>query len=136
MESYLKIPVTFAKKGASIAFERIAIEDAIIQFINLLVTTHQGECSHNYDFGYGIWSNEFEHVLNTMQLQPRLMEQLKYMLDVYELRITEVEVREPGIKKLRVENKTDRDFTVTLTMDYRIISTKDQQRDVKISFEY
>jgi phage baseplate assembly protein W len=136
MESYLKIPVTFTKKGSSIAFERIAIEDAIIQFINLLVTTHQGECAHNYDFGYSIWSNEFEHVLNTMQLQPRLMEQLKYMLDVYELRISEVDVREPGIKKLRVENKTDRDFAVTLTMDYRIISTKDQQHDVTISFEY
>jgi len=136
MESYLKIPVTFTKKGSSIAFERVAIEEAIVQFVDLLVTTHQGECAHNYDFGYGIWSNEFEHVLNTMQLQPRLMEQLKYLLDKYELRISDIEVREPGIKKLRIENKTDRDFAITLAMDYRIKSTKEMQSDVKITFEY
>ena len=136
MDPYLKIPVTFVKKGGRRAFERESTENSIVQFIDMLVTTHQGECAFNYDFGYGIWSNEFEHVLNTMQLQPLLMEQLKYLLEKYELRITDVEVREPGIRKLRMENKTDRDFSITLAMDFKVISTKEYQNDIQISFEY
>ena len=136
MESYLKIPVTFVKKGGKTAFERVAIEQAIIQFFDLLVTTHQGECAHNHDFGYSIWSNEFEPIINTMQWQPRFMEQVKYLLEKYEPRITDVHVREPEIKTLNRKSKTDRDYRITLTIDYRIISTKENQTGVKISFEY
>lgn len=136
MEPYLNIPVTFTEKGRKMAFERISVEEGIIQFINLLVTTHQGECVHNHDYGYSIWSNEFEPILNTMQWQPRFMEQVKYLLEKYEPRITDVHVREPEIKTLDRKNKTDRDYRITLTIDYMIIATKDQQNSIKISFEY
>jgi phage baseplate assembly protein W len=136
MESFLKIPLTFAPKGRSYTFERVSIEKSIVEFINFLVVTKQGECAHNYDFGYSIWSNEFEPILNTMQWQPRFIEQVRYILEKYEPRITDIVIREPEIKILNKKDKSDRDYKITLTISYRIVSTKEQQNDIKISFEY
>jgi len=137
MESYLKIPVTFTKKSGYFTFERTKdVQDSIRQFMELLISTHQGECSHDHDFGYSVWSNEFEPILNSMQWQPRFMEQVRYMLEKYEPRITDVHVREPKFELIDRKNKTDRDYKITLNIDYWIESTKEQQKNIEITFEY
>jgi phage baseplate assembly protein W len=136
METYLKIPVIFRQKGSSSTFERIGVEESVKQLIELLITTKQGECAFNNDFGYEIWSNEFEPILNTMQWQPIFMEQVKYMLEKYENRITDVQVQEPEIKALNKKRKSEKDYRITLTIDYRIKTTGEPQDNIKISFEY
>jgi len=136
MEKYIRIPVVLGKKSISSVFERVSIEESIQQFIELLVTTKQGECAFNQDFGYEIWSNEFEPILNIQQWQPVFMDQIKMLLEKYEPRITNVQVREPDIKSLLKKQKTERDFRITLTLDYRIVSTGELQNNIKISFEY
>jgi phage baseplate assembly protein W len=136
MESYLKIPVTFRQKGSSPTFERAGIEESVRQFIELLITTKQGECFFNNDFGYEIWSNEFEPLQNTMQWQPKFMEQVEYLLERYENRITDVQVQEPEIKSLHKSRKSDKDYRITLTIDYRIKISGEPQNNIKISFDY
>ena len=137
MESYLKIPVSFTKKSGHFTFERTKdVQDSIRQFMELLISTHQGECSHDHDFGYSVWSNEFEPILNSMQWQPRFMDQVRSMLEKYEPRITDVHVREPKFELLDRKNKTDRDYKITLNIDYWIESTKEQQKNIEITFEY
>jgi phage baseplate assembly protein W len=136
MESFIKIPVVLKRKGNSAAFEKTTIEDSIKQFIELLIMTQQGECAYNQDFGYEIWSNEFEPILNIQQWQPKFMEQIKYLLEKYENRITDVQVWEPDIRSLNRKRKSERDYKITLTIDYRIKSTGELQNNVKISFEY
>jgi phage baseplate assembly protein W len=136
MESFLKIPVVLRRKSNSAAFEKISIEGSIKQFIEMLIMTRQGECAYNQDFGYEIWSNEFEPILNIQQWQPKFMEQIKYLLEKYENRITDVQVWEPDIKSLNKKRKSERDYKITLTIDYRIKSTGELQNNVKISFEY
>lgn len=136
MESYLKIPVTFRQKGNKPTFERVCVEESVKEFIELLITTKQGECAFNNDFGYEIWSNEFEPILNSMQWQPKFMELVKYMLEQYENRITDVQVQEPEIYTLSKKRKSEKDYRITLTIDYRIKTTGETQDNIKISFEY
>lgn len=136
MESYLTIPVTFRQKGNSPTFERTSIEESVKQFIELLISTRQGECAFNNDFGYEIWSNEFEPILNTMQWQPVFMEQVKYMLEKYEPRITDIQVQEPEIRALNKKRKSEKDYRITLSIDYRIKTTGETQDNIRISFEY
>jgi phage baseplate assembly protein W len=136
MESYLKIPVTLRKKGNSPVFEKTGIEESVRQYIELLITTKQGECAFNNDFGYEIWSNEFEPLLNTLQWQPKFMEQVEYLLERYETRITDVQVEEPEIKSLFKKRKSEKDYRITLTINYRIKTTGESQNNIKISFEY
>jgi phage baseplate assembly protein W len=136
MDSYIKIPVTFSFKKGDKAFEKESIEDSVKQFINLMISTRQGECFFNEDFGYQLWSNEFEPILNIQQWQPMFMKQIKELLEKYEPRITSVQVREPEIKAINKKNKTDKDYKITLSMDYKIRQTGERQSDVRISFEY
>jgi phage baseplate assembly protein W len=136
MNSFIKIPVTFSFKKGVKTFERESIEDSVKQFIDLLISTRQGECFFNEDFGYQLWSNEFEPILNIQQWQPMFMKQIKDLLEKYEPRITSVQVREPEIKSINKKNKTDKDYKITLTLDYKIKQTGERQGDVKISFEY
>ena len=136
MESFIKIPVILRRKANSAAFEKTNIEDSIKQFIELLILTRQGECAFNQDLGYEIWSNEFEPILNIQQWQPKFMEQIKHLLEQYEPRITDVQVWEPEIKSLNKKRKSERDYKITLTIDYRIRTTGELQNNVKITFEY
>jgi phage baseplate assembly protein W len=136
MKSYLNIPVTFSFSKKKKLFEEVPVEQSIKQFIDLLIETRQGECFYNKDFGYEIWSNEFEPNLNPMEWQPKLMEQIKFMLEKYEPRITQIRMGEPQINKKIKEFKTDKDYKITLTLDYRTVQTGEWQRGIKISFEY
>jgi phage baseplate assembly protein W len=136
MDSFLKIPLSFSFKRGSEALERVPIEDSIRQFINLLISTRQGECFFNPDFGYEIWSNEFEPILNLMHWQPKFMEKIKNLLEKYEPRITEIHVKEPEILAINKKLKTDKDYRITIKLDYKIIQTGERQSDVKITFEY
>jgi phage baseplate assembly protein W len=136
MESFIRIPVVLRRKNASSVFEKTSIEASVKQFIELLILTRQGECAFNLDFGYEIWSNEFEPILNIQQWQPKFMEHIKYLLEKYEPRITDVQVWEPDIRSLNKKRKSERDYVITLTIDYRIKSTGELQNNVKISFEF
>jgi phage baseplate assembly protein W len=136
MRSFLKIPVTFVLKGHEEALENATVEDSVRQYIDLLISTKQGECAFNHDFGYEIWSNEFEPILNVQQWQPRFMEQIKYLLDKYEHRIYDVQVKEPEIKSINKKRKTDKDYRITISLDYTIRQTGERQNNIKVSFEY
>ncbi len=136
MDSFLSIPVTFSVKERKIALRRISIEASIVQFINLLVTTRQGECVYNSDFGYSIWNNEFEPILNTMQWQPKFVDQVKYLLEKYEPRIKDVIVKEPEIKALDKHKKADKDYRITLNIEYTIRSSREKQHGIKVCFDY
>jgi phage baseplate assembly protein W len=136
MNTYLKIPLSFSRKRNSELLERVSIEESIQQFINLLISTRQGECFFNPDFGYEIWSNEFEPILNLMQWQPKFMEKIKNLLEKYESRITEIHVKEPEIFAINKKLKTDKDYRITIKLDYKIIQTGERQSNVKITFEY
>ncbi len=150
MKPYLNIPLTFNKRSRSGAFERVSVEESIKQLIGLLIATKQGECFFNEDFGYEIWSYEFEPILNIHQWQPRFIEQVKDMLEKYEDRITAVQVREPEIKAINKEDepaernpatgKTSgkylKDYKITLMLEYTIKQTDERHTNVNISFEY
>jgi phage baseplate assembly protein W len=145
MNPYLKIPLTLTRSNHEddFAFAMIPVEVAIQEFIDILVSTRPGECGHNTDFGYSLWSNEFEPILNVMEWQPIFMEQIKELLEKYEHRITSVQVWEPEITSIRKadENniqlyKTDKNYKITIRLDYTIKQTGERQNDVRITFEY
>jgi phage baseplate assembly protein W len=136
MDSFLKIPVTLSFKARAVALERVSVEDSVKQFFDLLISTRQGECSYNQDFGYELWSSEFEPIINIQQWQPVFMEQIKNLLEKYESRITSVKVGEPEIKAINKKRKTDRDYSITISVDYKIVETGESFDNVKISFEY
>jgi phage baseplate assembly protein W len=135
MRSFLKIPVTLSFKGHDEALEKVSIEDSVRQYIDLLISTKQGECTFNYDLGYEIWSNEFEPILNVQQWQPKFMEQIKSLLEKYEPRITAIQVKEPEIKSINKKRKTDKDYRITISLDYTIRQTGERQNNIKVSFE-
>ena len=119
MDSYLKIPLTLAQNYYE-AFETVPVDKAIKQFIDILVSTRQGECHFNPDFGYSLWSNEFLPILNVMEWQPLFMEQIKELIEKYEPRITSVQVGEPEIFSIRKSEtgkgqvvKTDKNYHKT-----------------------
>ena len=136
MKSYLRIPVTFNFSSGENCLERVRIEESVKQLIDLLIITKQGECAFNREFGYEIWSNEFEPILNIQQWQPTFIEQIKKMLKQYEPRITAVQVWEPEIRSVNKRTKADRDYRITLSLDYTIKETNERQNDIKISIEY
>jgi phage baseplate assembly protein W len=136
MKDYLKIPLTFKTSSREELLEKVSIEESIKQLIDLLIVTKQGECVYNQDFGYEIWTNEFEPILNVQQWQPKFIEQIKYMLKKYEPRITAIQVWEPEIRMVNKRSKADRDYKITLSLDYTIKQTGERQNDIKISFEY
>jgi phage baseplate assembly protein W len=136
MENYLSIPLKLSFNSNGEALERLTVEESVRQFIDLLINTHQGECGFNPDFGYEIWNSEFEPILNIPQWQPRFMEQIKILLEKYEKRITSIQVREPEIKSLNKKRKSDRDYRITITLDYVILQTGEACNNVKISFDY
>lgn len=145
MDPYLKIPLKLTRfhHEDDCAFETVPVEVAIKQFIDILVSTRQGECIFNTDFGYSLWSNEFEPILNVMEWQPIFMEQIKDLLEKYENRITSVQVWEPEITSIRKADsnnlpvyKTDKNYKITIRLDYTIKQTGERQNDVKITFDY
>jgi phage baseplate assembly protein W len=118
------------------AIEKVPIETSIRQFIDFLISTRQGECLYNEDFGYELWSNEFEPILNIQQWQPKFMEQIKELLEKYEPRIRELLVKEPEIRSIQKKYKTDKDYRITLSLEYTIKETGERQSNIKVSFEY
>jgi phage baseplate assembly protein W len=118
------------------AIEKVPIETSIRQFIDFLISTRQGECLYNEDFGYELWSNEFEPILNIQQWQPKFMEQIKELLEKYEPRIRELQVKEPEIRSIQKKYKTDKDYRITLSLEYTIKETGERQSNIKVSFEY
>jgi phage baseplate assembly protein W len=150
MKPFLSIPLTFQTKGRSGAFERVSVEESVRQWIDLLISTKQGECFFNQDFGYEIWSYEFEPILNIHQWQPRFIEQVKDLLYKYEDRITDITVREPEIKainrdsgeerksyvQVHTRNKYLKDYKITLMLEYTIKLTDERHTNVNVSFEY
>ena len=143
MNQYLKIPLTLTEHTGPYAFEMVPIEEAIKQFIDILVSTKQGECIFNPGFGYPLWSNEFEPILNVMEWQPIFMEQIKDLLEKHENRIVSIQVWEPEITLIRKtdENnlkayKPDKNYRITIHLDYTIKQTNERQNDVSITFEY
>lgn len=136
MGSYLKIPITLSCRNIDEALEKVPIETSIRQFIDFLISTRQGECLYNEDFGYELWSNEFEPILNIQQWQPKFMEQIKELLEKYEPRIRDLQVKEPEIRSIQRKYKTDKDYRITLSLEYTIKETGERQSNVKVSFEY
>jgi phage baseplate assembly protein W len=136
MKDYLKIPLTLRLKKGPEAFETASVEDSIKQFIDLLIATKQGECTFNDNFGYELWSNEFEPILNIQQWQPKFMEEIKHLLETYEQRITSIQVKEPEIRTINKKRKTDKDYKITISLDYTVKQTGDRMNDIKITFEY
>jgi phage baseplate assembly protein W len=136
MKSFLKIPLTFDFSPSEEVLGKASIEESVRQLIDLLIVTKQGECFFDQDFGYEIWSNEFEPILNIQQWQPKFIEQIKLMLKKYEPRITAVQVWEPEIRTVNKRNKADRDYKITLSLDYTIKQTGERLNNIKISFEY
>jgi len=142
---YLNIPLTLtqSEREDDFACVMVPVETAIRQFIDLLVSTRQGECTHNTDFGYSLWSNEFEPILNVMEWQPVFMEQIKDLLEKYEPRITAIQVWEPEITSIRRSDsqgmqtvRTDKNYKITIRLDYTIRQTGERQNDVRVTFEY
>jgi phage baseplate assembly protein W len=136
MDPYLKIPFTFRFKRSTEAVERVPVEESIRQHINLLISSKQGECLYNPDYGYEIWSNEFEPILNMMQWQPKFMDKIKNLLEKYESRITEIHIKEPEIVAINKKLKRDKDYRITIKLDYKIIQTGERQSNISITFEY
>jgi phage baseplate assembly protein W len=136
MNDYIKIPLTLSVKKGPDVFAYASVEDSIKQFIDMIIATKQGECSFNDDFGYELWSNEFEPILNIQQWQPKFMEDIKNLVEKYEHRITSVQVKEPEIRNINKKRKTDKDYRITISLDYTVKQTGERQNDVKITFEY
>jgi phage baseplate assembly protein W len=143
MKPYLKIPLSFSKRNSPETFEKVSVEDSIRQFVDFIVKTKQGECLFDADFGYEIWSNEFEPIQNLMQWQPKFREQIKDLLELYEPRITAIHVQEPkffAIKRAMDmagdHSTTHRDYKITIRLDYTVKLTGDRMSDIEISFEY
>ena len=143
MKPYLKIPLTFSDRYSSEVFEKVSLEDSIKQFIDFLIKTKQGECLFDPDFGYEIWSNEFEPIQNLMQWQPKFREQIKDLLEMHEPRITAIHVQEPKFFAIKrsmefiEDNKiTHKDYRITISLDYTIKLTGDRMSDIEITFEY
>ena len=145
MNPYLSIPLTLGKHNpeADFAFNMVYVETAIKEFIDLLVSTKQGECKFNPDFGYSLWSSEFDPIQNVMDWQPVFMAQVKELIEKYEPRITSVQVWEPVIHSIRNSDsdsgkvyKTDKNYIITLRLDYTIRQTGKRQNDVVITFEF
>jgi phage baseplate assembly protein W len=145
MTRFLNIPLTLKKSqyDGDSAFEMVNIETSVRQFLDFLVSTRQGECVHNPEFGYSLWSKKFEPILNLMEWQPIFMEQIKELIEKYEPRITAVQVWEPEITSIRRYSdssrqvvKTDKNYKITIRLDYTIKHNGERQNDVKIVFEY
>jgi phage baseplate assembly protein W len=136
MKSHIKIPFTLSFKSNSEAIEKVAVEDSVRQFIDLLITTKQGECIFNQDFGYEIWSNEFEPILNIHKWQPMFRDQIKELLERYEPRITAIQVKEPEILSINKKLKTDKDYKITISLDYTIVQTGERETNIRFTFEY
>jgi phage baseplate assembly protein W len=145
MNPYLNIPLTLTRRDREddFALEMVPVETAIKQFLDFLVSTRQGECVYNPDFGYSLWSNEFEPILNVMEWQPIFMEQIKELIEKYEPRISSVQVWEPEITSIRKSDAathtvihTDKNYRITIRLDYTIKQTGERQNDMKITFEY
>jgi phage baseplate assembly protein W len=145
MNRYLNLPLTLKKSShdGDSALVMTNVETSIRQYLNFLVSTRQGECSHNPDYGYSLWSKKFEPILNVMEWQPIFMEQIKELIEKYEPRITAVQVWEPEITSIRRYSETtrqtihtDKNYKITIRLDYTIKQTGERQTDVKIVFEY
>ena len=136
MESYFNIPVIFSPREENKLFVKVPVEESIKQFISFLIETRQGECFFNKDFGYEIWANEFEPIQDMINWQSKFIEDIKNLLKKYEPRISEIYVKEPKITPIEQKSTTDKDFSITIILDYTIIQTGERQPDVKITFEF
>jgi phage baseplate assembly protein W len=143
MKPYLKIPLSYSERYSSGTFEKVSVEDSIREFVDFIIKTKQGECLFDPDFGYEVWSNEFEPIQNLMQWQPKFREQIKELLEEHEPRITAIHVQEPKFYAIKRKMEligdhkvTHKDYKITIRLDYTVRLTGERMNDVEISFEY
>ena len=87
---YYQAPFDFKRFFEKKELRKITLQESISQFISIIITTYFEEYSYDDDFGSEIWESDFDLLVNTNVLKERIKKSLKQQLDIYEKRLTQV----------------------------------------------
>lgn len=116
-------------------FPKCAIEESIAGHIHLLLLTSYGECKFDPEFGCEIWEHEFEHTQISKIWIDRMSLQMKNLLEKYERRLTNIEVKAEITEKeftnaednksVRLQKRLSISLTANLTSTNELFYFKD-----------
>lgn len=91
-QGYYKLPLNTQKLVSNEALDKVNIQKSIINYINLLMTTHYGECIVNDSLGCIIWDIDFDNLTKTNKLREEMITSLTKSISENETRLKEVSV--------------------------------------------
>jgi len=89
---YYKLPLKFKDIVEKKDLEKISLESSISQYIELVLTSHFGECKFDETFGCKIWETDFDLLTNTNDLRDRVRKDIMISLSRHEQRLTLADV--------------------------------------------
>lgn len=71
---------------------RVSLQNSVIQYLHLLLTTAFGEFSGDEEFGCGLWDHDFDNVTSAHKLKEIIRQSLLKSIQEKEKRLTGVRV--------------------------------------------
>lgn len=102
--------------------DKVDLKKSVKNYLNLIMTTHHGECMVNESFGCVIWDIDFDNLTKTSKLKEEMALSLKESITKNELRLKTVRVdlkvtqhEFSGVEKLRrVKKRLDVKVSATI----------------------
>ncbi|WP_394749145.1 GPW/gp25 family protein [Spongiimicrobium salis] len=89
---YYKAPLDFKRFFEKKELKKISLQESISQFISIIITTYFEEYSFDDNFGSEIWESDFDLLINANVLKERIKKSLIQQIQVYEKRLTKVDL--------------------------------------------
>ena len=102
---YYQAPFDFKRFFEKKELKKIGMRDSISQFISIVITTYLEEYSFDEAFGSEIWETYFDLLVNANVIKERIKKSLKYQIQNYEKRLSNVELNVELMETLSANTK-------------------------------
>lgn len=103
--TYYKIPLRLSGLKTNVSFKTVSLEESIIQYIHLIMTTRFGECQFDQSLGCALWDVDFNNMTSDNKLRTVIAESLTKSLRRYEKRVSQMELN-VNIEQCEINGKS------------------------------
>lgn len=89
---YYKLPLNTKRLISNEELDKVDLKKSVKSYLNLLMTTHYGECMFNESFGCIIWDIDFDNLTKTSKLKEEMAFSLRESITENEARLKSVRV--------------------------------------------
>ncbi|OBQ56619.1 GPW/gp25 family protein [Tamlana sp. s12] len=90
--TYYKLPIQARGLMTNASSEMVSLEESIVNYLHLIMTTRFGECQSDASFGCALWDVDFNNMGSNHKLRAVIADSLTKSLKHYEKRLSQIEI--------------------------------------------